>query len=115
VFDIDNPVVWYELFTDYEYEDTGSFSDPFDTTPKCADLNIATTPSPTHFKMEECEEYIVSEEYEILDPAVSGTTVELVFTYSHIKNYQPDPPEVRTPEWYDKIVKGTDGYPNKSR
>jgi hypothetical protein len=115
VFDFGNPVVWYELFTEYEYESTETFTDPFDATPKCADLTIATTPSPTHLKMEECEEYIVDEtEHEILSPDVSGTTVELVFTYSYIKNYQPDPPDVRaaTPEWAWTAGSKKDGYPN---
>jgi hypothetical protein len=90
--------------------------------PRCADLTLKLHPNSGrpgfqnefyYEKLEECEEMITGEtEYEIDAPSVSGTTVEVVFTYSCIRDYQPDPPEVRTYEWATTLGSKKDGYPN---
>lgn len=115
VFDFANPVVWYEEFLQYEHEASGTVSDPMGVTPRCADINWKETAGQLHMGFQECSKYIVSQEHEVLAPDVSGTTIELVFTYSCIKGYVPDPPEMRTYEWSiaPPGQSNKDGYPNQ--
>ena len=114
VFDFANPVIWYEEALVYEQEAAGSVADPMNVAPRCADLNLVETAGQVHLGFQACDKYVTSGETEISAPSVSGTTIELVFTYSCIKGYVPDPPEMRTDEWFDAPIgqRKKDGYPN---
>jgi hypothetical protein len=119
VFAYDKPVVWYEEWFAYEWDVSGTYADPAGGPNRCADLSVVggqPTPMPRHLKLANCSEVIVdSTEHEIFEPSVPGTTIEVVLTYSIIRGYKPDPPNLRVEDWHLSPTANKDGFPNRSR